>query len=112
MTAATETRVYHVVLSDESVLAFDHGGEFYRLVRYKRIKPSEGLEHISAAKFDDLVRRGILPRGYHTNWTRYVVADKRLLDGLRLLFKAGRSSLDAAEVERYIRQMSWGNELP
>lgn len=110
--AATQTKPRHVKLADGSVIVFDRENNYYRLVHYKRRIRADGLPPISAAKFDDLVRRGILPRGYHTGWTRVVTLDKRLDDGIKELLKAAKSNLDAGEVHRYIRAMPWGRELP
>lgn len=101
-----------VVLRDESVIVFDHTGEYYRIAHYRRRSSKSELAHISAAKFDDLVRRGLLPAGYHTSWTRVTVTDTDLKRGIELAFQSSRSSLDADEVIRYLRNLPWGRELP
>lgn len=104
--------MHHVTLSDGSVVALDHTGEYYRLVHYRRRRPGDGFAHITASRFDDLVRREVLPRGYHTAWYRVSTKDTELKRGLQEVLKASKSSYDPLEVYAFIKTTAWGRELP
>lgn len=113
--AITQLEPHRIVLTDESVIVLDYdvtAGEPYRFVYYSRSLKKEHGKPLTQAKFDDLVRRQILPRGYHTSWKRTALTCKHLSQGLMEIAERIPGSFDAVAVENYIRGTGWGRELP
>lgn len=110
---STVSERFHVVkLRDEAVLVLDRENDMYRLVLYRRRKNTDKGGRLTEAYFDDLVRREILPRGYHTSWFRVSARHVNLGIGLAHLIEAAKTTHDPYEIQTFIRSTGWGKDLP
>lgn len=111
MTVVAPELMGHVTLNDNSVIVVGRDETHYVVVRYMRRSEKVKAAHIPANKFDDMVRRGILPRGYHTNWARATARNKDLTGALRELGTHPYPTYNADEVRFYISVTRWGADL-
>lgn len=112
MTTALEVERQHIVLADETVVVFDYKNGTYRVVLYRRRRPGENDRQVDSATFDYLVAQRILPHSYRTGWARFATFHTQLSMALAHVIENAQVKHDAYEVDRYIRAMPYGKDLP